>query len=66
MMKALVIFLAYWLGSSILLTILSLWMWDAVFLHQTIGLGFLGATAWVLIVALRGGFRPKPAYSLSE
>ena len=24
-------------------------MWDAVFLHQTIGLGFLGATAWVLI-----------------
>ncbi len=49
MMRAFGTFLAYWFGSSILLTILSLWMWDAVFLHQTIGLGFLGAIAWVLI-----------------
>ena len=49
MLKAFRNFLGYWLGFSVLFTVLSLWMWDGVFLHQTIGLGLLMAMGVILI-----------------
>ncbi len=49
MLKAFRNFLGYWLGFSVLFTVLSLWMWDVVFLHQTIGLGLLMAMGVILI-----------------
>jgi hypothetical protein len=49
MLKAFRNFLGYWLGFSVLFTVLSLWMWDVVLLHQTIGLGLLMAMGIVLI-----------------
>ncbi len=49
MLKAFRNFLGYWLGFSVLFTVLSLWMWDVVLLHQTIGLGLLMAMGIILI-----------------
>ncbi len=49
MLKAFRNFLGYWLGFSVLFTVLSFWMWDVVFLHQTIGLGLLMAMGVILI-----------------
>ena len=41
-------FLAYWVGLSICLTLISLFAWDVVLLHHTVGLGFLAAAGFLL------------------
>ncbi len=42
-------FLAYWFGFSAAFTLLSLAIWDVVFVHIAVGLGLVVATPFVFI-----------------